>query len=52
MQTIIYRMDDNKVLLHSTRNHIQYSVINHDGKGKKRYELETENIGLINTFKS
>ena len=32
MQTGIYRMDNNKVLLYSTGNYIQYPVINHNGK--------------------
>ena len=32
MQTMIYRMDNNKVLLYSTGNYIQYPVINHNGK--------------------
>ena len=32
MQTIIYRMDDNKVLLYSTGNYISNPVINHNGK--------------------
>ena len=27
MQTIIYRMDNNKILLHSTRNYVQYPVL-------------------------
>ena len=37
MQTGIYRMDNNKVLLYSTGNHIQHPVINHNGK---EYEKE------------
>ena len=36
MQTIIYRMD-NKVLLYSTGNYSQYTVISHNGK---EYEKE------------
>ena len=35
MQTIIYRMDKQptyKIRLYSTGNHIQYPVINHNGK--------------------
>ena len=32
MQTITYRMDNNKVLLSSTGNDIQYRVINHNGR--------------------
>ena len=35
MQSIIHRMD-NKVLLDSTGNQIQYSVINHNGKEYKK----------------
>ena len=37
MQTIIYRMDNNKVLLYSTVNYIQYSVNKPYGK---EYEKE------------
>ena len=37
MQTGIYRMDKQKVLLNDTGNYIQYSVINHSGK---EYEKE------------
>ena len=37
MQTGIYRMDKQKVLLNDTGNYIQYSVINHNGK---EYEKE------------
>ena len=37
MQSILYRMGKHKVLLHSTGNYIQYSVINHNGK---EYEKE------------
>ena len=44
MQTIIYRMDNNKVLLYSTGNYIQYPVINHNGK---EYEKEYIYIKLI-----
>ena len=32
MQTITHRMGNNKVLLGSTENYIQYPVINHNGK--------------------
>ena len=28
----------NKILLHSTRNYIQYPVINHNGKEYEKYE--------------
>ena len=31
MQTIIYRMDNNKVLLHSMGYYVHYPVINHNG---------------------
>ena len=31
-QTLIYRMDKQKVLLQSTRHYIQHPVINHNGK--------------------
>ena len=37
MQTTIYRMDKQQVLLYSTGNYIQYPVINHNGK---EYEKE------------
>ena len=37
MQTIIYRMDKQQVLLYSTGTYIQYPVINHNGK---EYEKE------------
>ena len=43
MQTIIYRMDKQKVLLYSTGNYIQYPVINHNGK-----EYEKECIYMYN----
>ena len=36
MQPITYRMDNNKVLLYSTGNYIQYPEINHNGKGYKK----------------
>ena len=44
MQTIIYRWINNKVLLYSIANHIQYPMINHIGKGyfKKVYICITE----------
>ena len=32
MQTIIHRIDNNKVLLFSTENYIQYREINCNGK--------------------
>ena len=32
MQTVIYRVVNSKVLLHSTGNYIQYHVINRNGK--------------------
>ena len=32
MQTIIFRMDNNKLLLNNTGNYIQYPVINYRGK--------------------
>ena len=32
MKTITYRMDKNQILLYSTKYHIQYPVINHNGK--------------------
>ena len=32
MQTIMYRMENNMVLLYSTGNYIQYPEINRDGK--------------------
>ena len=41
MQTSIYRMESNNVLLHSTGNYIQYPVINHNGK---EYEKERVDI--------
>ena len=37
MQTPIYRMVNNRVLLYSTGNYIQYPVMNHNGK---EYEKE------------
>ena len=38
MQTIIYRMDKQHVLLYSTGKYIQYPVINHNGiEYKKEY---------------
>ena len=42
MQTIMREWRNNKVLLYSTENYIQYSVINHNGK-----ENEKEYIGVI-----
>ena len=39
MQTIIYRMDKNKVLLYSTGNSIQQPVINNNGKEYKNVYL-------------
>ena len=36
MQTIIYRMDKHKDLLHSTGNYIQYHMINHNEKNMKK----------------
>ena len=35
MQTIIYRMDKQQVLLYSTGKYFQYPVINHNGKKQK-----------------
>ena len=32
IQTAIYKIDTNKVLLNSTENYIQYLIINHNGK--------------------
>ena len=32
IQTIIYRLDKDKVLMYSTGNYIQYPVTNHNGK--------------------
>ena len=55
MQTNIYRIGNAKVLLHSTGNHIQYPVINHDGKEYEReyiYIHITESLcctAVINT---
>ena len=51
MQTVMYRMD-NKVLLYSTRNYIQYPVINHNGKEYKKecicvYIFITESLCYI-----
>ena len=43
MSTIIYRMINNKVLLCSTGNYIQYPVINHNGK-----EYEKKSMYLYN----
>ena len=43
MQTSIYRVDKQQVLLQSAENYIQYSVINHNGK-----EYEKEYIYSIN----
>ena len=37
MQTTVQRKDNNKFLLYSTRDYIQHSVINHNGK---EYEQE------------
>ena len=53
MQAIIYRMDkqewiNNKVLLYSTGNYIQHPVINHNGKGYKKKNVQmciTESLG-------
>ena len=42
MQTGMYRMDKQKVLLNDTGNYIQYSVINHNGK---EYEKECTYMG-------
>ena len=53
VQTIICRMDNNKVLLYSTGNYIQYPVINHNGKEYKKciiYKTESLcHIAEINT---
>ena len=49
----IHRMDNNKVLLYSTGNYIQYPVINHNGKEYKKciiYKTESLcHIAEINT---
>ena len=47
MQTIIYIFIaiNNKVLLYSTGNYIQYPVINHNGK-----EYEKEYVCIIESF--
>ena len=37
LQTIIYRINKQQILLYSTRSYIQYPVINHNGK---EYEKE------------
>ena len=46
MQTIIYRMDKQQVLLYSTGDYIQYPVINHNGKNMKNnvYICITESL--------
>ena len=36
--SFIYRMDNNKVLLYSTGNYIQYFVITHNGKECEKYK--------------
>ena len=41
MQTIVYRMDKQQVILYNTGNYTQYPVINHNGK---EYEKECVNI--------
>ena len=45
MQTVMYRMD-NKVLLYSTRNYIQYPEINHMANNIKKnvYICITESL--------
>ena len=45
MQTIMREWRNNKVLLYSTENYIQYSVINHNGK-----ENEKESICLTESL--
>ena len=47
MQTGVYRMDNNKVLLFSIGSYFQYSVTNHNGKeyGKERiYMYKSESL--------
>ena len=41
MQTAVQRKDNNKILLYSTGDYIQYSVVNHNGKD---YEKEYVSI--------
>ena len=36
MQTFMYKMDNNKVLLYNTENYIKYPTINHNGKEYKK----------------
>ena len=36
MQTILYRMDKQQVLLYGTGNYIQYPVINHNERNMKK----------------
>ena len=38
---------NNKVLLYSTGNYIQYPIINHNGKGKNAHWLEGGAVGKI-----
>ena len=47
MQTGIYRMDKQQVLLYSTGNYIQYPVINHNGK---EYEKESVYICITESL--
>ena len=35
---------DNKVLLYTIRNYVQYHIINHNGKDYKRYICITESL--------
>ena len=44
MQTIIYNMMNNKVLLYSTGNYIQYPMINHNGKENEKKIGITESL--------
>ena len=50
MQTMIYRMDNNKVLLYSTGNYIQYPVINHSGKECEKEYIKTINVCVFESL--
>ena len=51
MQSITYRMDKHMFMhmfiMHSTRNSIQYSVINHNGKNMKKNVYMYNGITLL-----
>ena len=46
-ETIIYRMDNNKILLYSTGEHIQYSLISYHEKGYEKGNMKIFQIVVL-----